>query len=204
MTQPPDDQQPKPDEPTYPAYPTYPGATPDGGYPPPPAYGSPQHNPYGGWPPPQGFPVQQSGFASWIERVGAFILDSLPGIAISFIATAIFGEPIRVIENGDTVSFETSGSAIVAVYGLGLLWGIFNFIYLQGKTGQTIGKMALGIAVYRAGTTQPIGFGLAIGRYFARFLDVIPCYLGLLWPLWDNEKRTFADMICGTRVYKIR
>lgn len=200
MTQPPDDQQPNP---TGPSYPTYPGATPDGGYQPPPY--TPQ--PYGAYPPPQGGygqPTGQVRFASWIERVGALVIDSLPSIAISVIATAIFGEPLRVIENGDTLSFETSGSAIVAVYGLGLLWAIFNFIYLQGKTGQTIGKMALGIAVYRAGTTQPIGFGLAIGRYFARFLDVIPCYLGLLWPLWDNEKRTFADMICGTRVYKIK
>ncbi len=200
MTQPPEDQ---PQQPTYPSYPSYPGAAPEGGFPPPPP------TQYGNYPPPPpgqyGQPTYQTAFASWIARVGAFILDSLPGVALSFFASAVFGEPFTfTVDSADQLHFESDGSAILASYGLGIAWAAFNWVYLQGKTGQTIGKMALGIAVYRAGTTQPTGYGLAIGRYFARFLDVIPCYLGLLWPLWDAEKRTFADMICGTRVYKIK
>ncbi|MDR7085890.1 putative RDD family membrane protein YckC [Aeromicrobium panaciterrae] len=197
MTQPPENQQP---DPSYPTYPSYPGAPPEGGFPPPP----PQ---YGAYPPPPGqygYPTGQVRFASWLERFGALILDSLPGVAISFAAAAIFGEPFTVtVDSADQLHFESDSTAILASYGLGFLWIIFNSIYLQGTTGQTIGKKVLGIAVYRAGTNQPTGYGLAIGRYFARFLDLLPCYLGVLWPLWDNEKRTFADMICGTRVYKI-
>ncbi|MCW2800178.1 MAG: hypothetical protein JWQ70_1650 [Aeromicrobium sp.] len=194
-SQPPEGQpQNPPSEPTPPpAYPAYPGESPAGGFSP---------------PLPQGYPAQHAGgtqrFANWGERVGAFIVDIIPGAAFGLIGGAIFGDPFTVTtDSADQVHFESSGSSIVIIYGIGILWAIVNWVYLQGKTGQTIGKKALGIAVYRAGTTEPIGYGLAVGRYFARFLDIIPCYLGLLWPLWDNENRTFADMICGTRVYKI-
>ena len=30
---------------------------------------------------------------------------------------------------------------------------------------------------------------------FVHILDAIPCYVGLLWPLWDNKRQTFADKI---------
>jgi hypothetical protein len=56
--------------------------------------------------------------------------------------------------------------------------------------------------VYRAGTTEPLGTGLSIGRQFVHILDSLPCLIGYLWPLWDKENRTFADMILDTRVYK--
>ena len=49
-------------------------------------------------------------------------------------------------------------------------------------------------------TTQrsaSIGFGLSVVRYFAHFLDAI-CYIGYLWPLWDDKRQTFADKIMTT------
>jgi uncharacterized RDD family membrane protein YckC len=194
QSQPPENQPPEDPPQDLPAYPSYPGEVPaDGHGAPPPSYSS---QPVGGG---------TRRFATWFERVGAYLVDGIATFALNLLLQLIFGSPLTTTTDQTTnqIHYDFSGSTGAVVYGIGLLWVIFNWIYLQGTTGQTIGKKAVGLAVYRAGSTQPIGAGLAIGRYFARFLDVIPCFLGLLWPLWDAENRTFADMICGTRVYKL-
>jgi uncharacterized RDD family membrane protein YckC len=65
-----------------------------------------------------------------------------------------------------------------------------------------VGKKAMDIAVLGA-SNEPIGAGLTFARQLAHVLDFLPCFLGYLWPLWDAEKRTFADMIVGTRVHRV-
>lgn len=44
--------------------------------------------------------------------------------------------------------------------------------------------------------------GLTFARQLVHIVDAIPCFIGYLWPIWDKENRTFADMIMSTRVYK--
>ena len=72
---------------------------------------------------------------------------------------------------------------------------------MLGK-GATWGRKATGYRVLDERTMQPIGTGRAVGRYFAVILSYLPCYLGLLWPLWDSENRTFHDMIVRTRAVR--
>ena len=67
---------------------------------------------------------------------------------------------------------------------------------------QTVGKRLLRIAVYGV-DRRPIGMGLTFVRQLAHIVDAIPCLIGYLWPLWDKENRTFADMIMSTRVHKV-
>ena len=55
-----------------------------------------------------------------------------------------------------------------------------------------------GEAVRRYG--QPIGFGMAFVRRICHFVDGIICYIGFLWPLWDEKKQTIADKIVSTVV----
>ncbi len=136
--------------------------------------------------------------AAWWKRGGALIIDSLPTWIVYGFAVALYGESQVTAEN-EMASFNVNVSGmpgfVTAV--LILAWGIVNWWWLQGTTGQTIGKKLLGIAVYRAGVPT------SIGRYFARIFDILPCFLGLLWPLWDQGNRTFADMMASTRVYEI-
>ena len=40
----------------------------------------------------------------------------------------------------------------------------------------------------------------AFGRYLAYMLSAPPLRLGFMWVGWDEEKKGFHDMICGTRV----
>ena len=139
-------------------------------------------------------------FASWGHRAGAYILDILPVIALTILMTVLFGEKTTT-DNG--FSAELSGGGAVVLY-LGIFgWFIYNWIIKQGNTGQTLGKKQLGIAVYKGGTTTPLGPGMTFVRQLAHILDSIPCLIGYLFPLWDKERRTFADMVMGSRVYMV-
>jgi hypothetical protein len=50
---------------------------------------------------------------------------------------------------------------------------------------------------------QLLGFGRALGRKLCHLLDLVPCYLGFLWPAWDTKKQTFADKIVSSVVLKL-
>jgi uncharacterized RDD family membrane protein YckC len=186
MTYPPPGEQPPGYQP--------PGAQPQG-YPPPGV--QPPGYPPAGYPPagypPAGYPAAGYGqapavqYASWIARVGSLIIDWLPYGVILAVGRAVNGE-------------------IGAVYYVFLLIGLaywgWNRWYTAGHSGQSLGRRALGIRLVSLTTGQPIGAGLAFGRDVLHILDLIPCLVGFLWPLWDAQKQTFADKIVKTVVVK--
>jgi uncharacterized RDD family membrane protein YckC len=145
--------------------------------------------PYGGY----GYGGQPTGeLATWPVRVGAFLIDAI-----------IYGVPIGI---GNTLSTSnSSGANIVGILfvliGLGL--GIYNRWVQQGQTGQSWGKKAVGLKLVAADTGQNIGVGKAFLRDLCHILDGLPCYLGYLWPLWDEKKQTFADKLMNTYVIKL-
>lgn len=138
-------------------------------------------------------------YAGWWSRVGAAIIDALPNTVLFALFTALFGESST---EDSSFTFQLSGLPFVIYLVLAIGWFVYNVVHLQGTTGQTVGKKMLGIAVYGAGTRQPIGRGMSFARQLVHIVDALPCYLGFLWPLWDKENRTFADMIMGSRVYR--
>jgi uncharacterized RDD family membrane protein YckC len=158
----------------------------------PPAYGSPQYGAPQGQPAPYGQApygqAPQGNFggtlAEWPIRVASSVIDSLPGIVLSFIGTAS----------------KSAGVYAVMVL-LSLAFWIWNMLR-QGRTGQSIGKSAMGTYLVRESDGQFIGGGLSIGRSIVHIVDAIPCLIGFLWPLWDAKKQTFADKIMGTVVVK--
>ncbi len=85
-----------------------------------------------------------------------------------------------------------SAFLIMAVY---FFW---NFCYRQGKTGQSIGKSVLKFKVISEKTWQPIGFWPSFLRQVAHYVDQLICYLGYLFPLWDDKRQTIADKIMST------
>ena len=58
----------------------------------------------------------------------------------------------------------------------------------------------LKIRLVRLDGVNPPGVGLSIGRAFLHIVDALPCYLGYLWPLWDQKRQTFTDKILNTVV----
>ena len=88
-------------------------------------------------------------------------------------------------------------------YALSLIinWGYYT--YFEGSSGQTLGKMALGIRVYDFRVGGPIGYGRAFIRQIAQILSAIPFFLGYFWMLWDKEKQCWHDKIAGSVVVPV-
>ncbi|MGW7451812.1 RDD family protein [Streptomyces sp. NPDC054787] len=183
------------------------GVPPQYGYPqqPPqgaaPQYGYPQQTPppYGAYPPPgmPGMPgTGMPPLAHWGLRVGAYLLDLL------IIAGPMYALMGISVATGDSESVVAGMFSLVGVvYAIGM--GFFQ-LYKEGSTGQSTGKKVLGISLHKEADGATLGFGMAFVRKLAHMLDGIPCYIGWLWPLWDDKKQTFADKVCGTVVIKVK
>jgi len=205
VSTPQDPGTPDPQQPAVPPPPPPYGAPPPPGYgAPPPGYGTPP--PYGAPPVPPGYPaygtppgwgpgygLPPGGYAGWGERVAAFLIDAaisaVPAVVLVLIGVAISGG---------------AGTALVILgYLLALGLGIWNTIIKQGNTGQSIGKEKLGIKLIKESDGQVLGPGFCFVHRLAHVLDGIPCYIGYLWPLWDDKAQTFADKVCGTIEIKV-
>ncbi|MDJ0769678.1 MAG: RDD family protein [Ilumatobacter sp.] len=149
-------------------------------------------------------------YAGWGCRAGAVLIDGL--LAIPFLIPTIVVLVVGPTE-AETCTIEgepglcdvpTAGTIGVAfvLAAVGLLVYLAIYCRRVGRTGQSWGMGAAGYRVVDARTGQPIGTGRSVARWFARVVSALPCYLGFLWPLWDEERRTFHDMIVGTRAVR--
>ncbi len=170
-------------------------------------YGEPPQQGYGqppqGYGQPYGGPVGMPAFAGWGSRLAAYLIDTVISSVPIVIAVAIAAAMTSVDPASGAATLPTGASV-----GIGLLYltsfalGIWNYVFRQGRTGQTVGKGVLGIKLVGAATGQPIGAGMSFVRSLAHIVDALPCYIGFLWPLWDEKKQTFADKIMNTYVVR--
>jgi uncharacterized RDD family membrane protein YckC len=162
--------------------------------------------------------AEKAGF--W-ARFAAFIIDSII-VGLFYIPswlTLRLG-PQRTttchVEDGSITGFgdepnalcrvPSNGTVALAV-ALAILAFVAAVVYYGkldgGPRGQTVGKRALGIRVVDKYTGGPIGTGRGVGRYFARILSALVCYLGYLWMLWDPEKQCWHDKLVNDYVVKV-
>ncbi len=169
---------------------------------------TPPPNPYGGdrraTVPAFGF----GGYASWLSRVAAWVIDGILGSLAGFplwigYVMLFSGATTTTDANGvDHLNLDSSPTTTLLIW-LGVIMSlaffIWNYCFRQGRTGATIGKSVLAIRLVND-SMQPIGPGLAFLRYLLNIVNAIPCYLGYFWPIWDDKKQTFADKIMSTYV----
>ena len=157
-------------------------------------YGQPYGQPPTGY---QAGPVMGGGYAygappyaSWITRVGGYLVDALPAWVLTGIGAALLGH-------------GGAGAAIGFIFYLASLgWVGYNRWYRAGTTGQSLGKSATNVRLISEQTGQPIGGGMAFVRDLCHVVDAIICYAGFLFPLWDDKRQTLADKIMSTVVVK--
>ncbi|MGH9095828.1 MAG: RDD family protein, partial [Acidimicrobiales bacterium] len=194
------------------------GPPPDGappyGQPPPSArgYGAP---PYG--PPPAGTPygyatgpVDGLGrpLAEWWQRAVAIIIDSIMLGVVFAILRAIFGGANTIVFNSNGTTTVHTGHLIVAEIIEFVLTLAYFGILDGGQKGQTLGKMALGIATRDINTGGPIGTPRAALRRFIYSLLfallLIPGLINVLSPLWDQRRQAWHDKAVSSDVIKVR
>lgn len=160
-------------------------------------------------PPPPMYPAATAtaAYATWIYRVGAFLVDIVPVLILEGIGFAAGGFTVTTTTDPYTGTTTSTTSAPGPVYWLSLVavigYTIWNLYIRQGRTGQSIGKQALGLKLVKESTGEPLGGWLCFGRHLLHILDELPCFIGFLWPLWDAKRQTFADKIVSSVVIRV-
>ncbi|MEI5673577.1 MULTISPECIES: RDD family protein [unclassified Nocardioides] len=174
----------------------------------------PPRPPYAGNPYARLFPAAAPAYryAGWGRRVAATLIDGVLGLAASVPLIAGYAWVLASLEirtdgnTGGTSSQYTGGPGPVVLVALGVLvtlaFWIWNTCVRQGRTGATLGKSHLGIRVVKESTGRPIGAGQTFVRCLAHYVDSLVCYLGWLWPLWDEKRQTIGDKIMSTVVVR--
>lgn len=76
------------------------------------------------------------------------------------------------------------------------------FAFQEASPGRaTLGKKAMGIAVTQT-NGEPIEFGRATGRYFAKILSALSL-IGYFLPFFDRQNKALHDMLANTVVIKV-
>ena len=180
--------------------------TPDGGQPNPLWQEPGQGGAHAPWPPagylvkPAPHPLVQGWSHNvWWRRVGAFWIDWLIGVVIFVVGVAITAINAGASSAGDPAqpALVTAGVAVMlAAIGV----GFYNHGLLQGRTGWSWGKRALGLVLLSLETGQPVGVGPALLRTLVRgglmlvgYVSVPIHLLSWLWPLWDDKRQTWED-----------
>jgi uncharacterized RDD family membrane protein YckC len=149
-----------------------------------------------------------SRFAPWWRRVAAFLLDSSGMVTLAFsILLPIFVLAGFHNANDDRTQARWLAALVtVATVVLGLVYAIV----LEGRTGQTWGKRAVGIRVV-AEDGSPCGYGKAASRELlgrlviggVAWLVVLPGMLGYLAALWDPRRQAWHDKLGETIVVRV-
>jgi uncharacterized RDD family membrane protein YckC len=149
--------------------------------------------------------------SGWWRRVGAAVLDGLIvgiGAAVLFVAiTAPFS--IGFFANDTVGVVALLVGALLAVGCVAVVAFLYAPLLMARTNGQTLGRMAVGIRVVRAGG-QPMTFWFAMLRevvvktllfgIVSSFTFGLASLLDVLWPLWDEENRALHDFVVNTRV----
>lgn len=159
--------------------------------------------------------------APWWKRLVAILVDwAVLGVgawAVAIVVMLALGMSVHQQSGSSTPGSgpqapATSGALLAGLLGVWLVCSLLSALYFGSmngsRRGQTIGKMAMSIAVRDAGDGRPIGFWRAFGRYLAMalfgLLLVIPYLIDVLSPLWDRRRQSWHDHLVGSVVVDLR
>lgn len=153
----------------------------------------------GGGPPPTGQTAAALGVGAAAEygpRFMAYLIDVAIGAVIAvggFLLILLAG---LVHENLALLVLLAWLVAVVA-------FSIYNYIYLQGTTGQTIGKKKQGIALLNNKTGEPVGMLMVFVRGILGGLIAQVCLLDYLWMFKGEERVRLSDQILDFQVRQV-
>ena len=139
--------------------------------------------------------------AGFIRRWAALFIDQLIiivplSMVIGVVGATAFAGLANEVEAG-----ETASAAFVLVFYLGywIVAALYYSLQESSAAQATLGKRALGIKVADLDGRR-IGFGQALGRWFAASLSYLTLYIGFLMAAFTERKRALHDFVAGTQV----
>jgi uncharacterized RDD family membrane protein YckC len=166
---------------------------------------------------PVGAPQPRFAYGGVSIRFVAFLIDSfiigIPlGVLLGVLAVAgVLGSPVAP---SDVPPPPPGGTAMGAVYlnpgpifsfwVLGLVVAAGYYVYFWGTSGSTLGMRLFELRVVDANTVQPIGIARAVLRYIGFLVAALPCWIGLIWAIFDPRVQGWHDKIASTVVLESR
>jgi uncharacterized RDD family membrane protein YckC len=143
--------------------------------------------------------------AQWWQRVAAFALDAVVlAVPNTVIVSLVAGSAV----SSGVITSTNIGPRVWEAIGVAAVVSLGYFSFLDGgRRGQTVGKMAVGIAVRDSQSGGPIGAGRALLRrfiFFATYFGLILFVINALSPLWDRRRQAWHDKIVHSCVVNIR
>jgi uncharacterized RDD family membrane protein YckC len=132
-------------------------------------------------------------------RFGAKLLDLVVMWIVNMAIAAVFFGVLG------SAGGNLRGGFLAVQLGILALQMTVNFAYVVfflGRFGATVGKMALRLRVVNP-DGSPIGYGRAVGRYFAEMVSGLTLGIGYLMVAFDPERRGLHDRIASTRVVRV-
>lgn len=132
------------------------------------------------------------------SRAMAFIIDLL----------IIFGTVILTLGVGlffagasFSIGWEEGIDVLISVYIILLFLGSTYFVFLEGITGRTLGKMILGIRIIRD-DGEPMRLWEAFVRWLGYYVSAFFIFIGFIWAIFDSRSQAWHDKFAGTYVVK--
>lgn len=137
--------------------------------------------------------LPEKALAPWHVRAAAFSVDVFAGLAVAT-TMALVSFTLPPYRAWWWVCMVLCALAVLAV--------LVNRLLLPTVTGWSLGRAFFGIAVARRDGKEISPWWLLL-RDLAHLLDTAALLVGWFWPLWDAQRRTFADMLLGTEVLRV-
>jgi len=134
-------------------------------------------------------------------RFVAILIDYLIiGVIAGILTVPLLVAALAINVTNGTLSAVSAGP-LVALSVVGIIVWFLYFTLLEGRYGQTIGKMALNIKVVREADRGPIDYGEAAVRTVLRIIDGLFDYLiGAIFIWTSEEKQRLGDRVAHTVV----
>jgi len=126
--------------------------------------------------------------AGFWRRFLALVIDAI----LIALVTSSFSRTVEIGPNHVPIGYNPAGVPVHFVY---------SWLMIAIVRGQTLGSMIMGVRVMRT-NGEPVDLGRSAARAAMAVVSGFVLGLGYLWAAWDIEKRTWHDMVAGTRVYR--
>lgn len=131
-------------------------------------------------------------------RVIADLIDGVILIAIKLLFAGAFIPVSLSVKNLENIG-ATLNMILWSFYFIVITLIFFlYYIYFFTVYGASPGKMLFGLKVVDYKTGRNITMRQSFLRAIGYLISGLPAYLGMIWILFNNEKRGWHDMIAGT------
>ena len=136
--------------------------------------------------------LEQPKLAPIWQRILAALIDFVVILIVFSILNHYWGR--ESINEKGVISYRLEGLPALAFFAIWFL--VMPFV--EGNTGQTLGKMALGIKVLKQEVNRPTVVSSLVRHLF----DIVDCFflVGLIVAATQKEKKRVGDLVAGTCV----